>query len=73
MCPGQNPEGATIMHLLRVLYQHSERFVNLTTTLCRGASMALRRWRQEKLLEAQEAERIDRIRNPSKYLGKSQE
>jgi hypothetical protein len=33
-------------------------------------SVALRQRRQENALNALEAERLDRIRNPSKYLGK---
>ena len=38
--------------------------------LPRSVCTALRLWRREAALEALEAERLDRIRNPSKYLGK---
>jgi hypothetical protein len=38
--------------------------------LLRSVATAARRRRQQAVLEEREAERLDRIRNPSKYLGK---
>jgi len=32
---------------------------------------AVSQWRRQAVLDAMEAERLDRIRNPSKYRGKS--
>jgi hypothetical protein len=31
---------------------------------------AVKQWRRQTVVNEREAERIDRIRNPSKYLGK---
>ena len=39
--------------------------------LPRTAALALKHSRRQAVLNALEAERLDRIRNPSKYLGKS--
>lgn len=40
-------------------------------SLVQSVVVALKRRRQQIVLNELEAERIDRIRNPSKYLGKS--
>jgi hypothetical protein len=36
----------------------------------KNAAMAVEHRRQQAVLDQREAERLDRIRNPSKYLGK---
>jgi hypothetical protein len=36
----------------------------------RSMVTAVKQWRRQTVLNEHEAERIDRIRNPSKYLGK---
>jgi len=36
----------------------------------RSVFIAVKRWRQQIILDEREAERLDRIRNPSKFLGK---
>jgi hypothetical protein len=45
--------------------------VQSTWRLPRLVLAALRQWRRRTVLNDREAERLDRIRNPSKYLGKS--
>ena len=36
----------------------------------RSMVTAVKQWRRQTVVNEREAERIDRIRNPSKYLGK---
>jgi hypothetical protein len=59
------------MHILRLLRQGCVRFVKQVRAFCQAAAIALKQWRRQPVLDALEAERLDRIRNPSKYLGKS--
>jgi hypothetical protein len=59
------------MQILKLLRQEAARLVHRARTLSSAALLAIHRRRQQPALEALEAERIDRIRNPTKYLGKS--
>jgi hypothetical protein len=59
------------MQLLKRLREKSIRFVQQVRTLSRSAARAVKPWRRQAILDEAEAERLDRIRNPSKYLGKS--
>jgi hypothetical protein len=59
------------MQVLKALRQKVARLVHRARTLLDAASCAIHRRRQKTALETPEAERIDRIRNPTKYLGKS--
>jgi hypothetical protein len=40
------------------------------STTSRELVLRLKNWRRQTALSQAEAERLDRIRNPSKYLGK---
>ena len=58
------------MHALKLIREKTVRLVKQVLRLPSFFANALRqRWRQFAL-NALEAERLDRIRNPSKYLGK---
>jgi hypothetical protein len=58
------------MNNLKLLRQEFLRFIEGAQALVLAAGSAVkRRWRQ-RALDALEAERLDRIRNPSRYLGK---
>jgi len=46
------------------------RLVKQTWSLPRTISNALKRSKERTILQGREAERLDRIRNPLKYLGK---
>lgn len=59
------------MSFLKLLRQESVRFARQARTLSQAAALAVKQWRRQPVLDALEAERLDRIRNPSKYLGKS--
>ncbi len=58
------------MPMLKLLRQQSLRFVKQARALYQAAAQSVKLWRQQPGLDALEAERLDRIRNPSKYLGK---
>ena len=49
----------SIMHLVKQAW-----------LLPRFVVIAIKRWRRQIVLDEREAERLDRIRNPSKYLGR---
>jgi hypothetical protein len=55
----------------RFLRQFAIRFLKQAQALSQAAAVAVKRWPRQRALGAMEAERLDRIRNPSKYLGKS--
>jgi hypothetical protein len=59
------------MQILKLLRRGSVRFVKRARALSQAAAIAVKQWRRQPVLDALEAERLDRIRNPSKYLGKS--
>jgi hypothetical protein len=59
------------MRVLRLLCRESARLVQHARDYSEKLRGALIRRRQQPALDALEAERIDRIRNPGKYRGKS--
>jgi hypothetical protein len=59
------------MEILKFLRQMSVRFVGRTRDLFQATIIAVTQRRRQAVLDELEAERLDRIRNPSKYLGKS--
>jgi hypothetical protein len=59
------------MQILKLLRQKSVRFVKHARALSQAAATAVKQWRRQPVVDALEAERLDRIRNPSKYPGKS--
>jgi hypothetical protein len=59
------------MEILKFLRQMSVRFVGQTRDLLQATIIAVTQRRRQIVLDEREAERLDRIRNPSKYLGKS--
>lgn len=58
------------MQRLKHLFQTAIELVKWVRLLPYSLAMAGRRKRRRAILEEDEAERLDRIRNPSKYLGK---
>ena len=56
-----------ISNLLRRLFA---RLVSRLRFVAQTASFSTKQWRRQLLLDALEAERLDRLRHPSKYLGK---
>jgi hypothetical protein len=62
---------APALPMLKFLRRSSVRLIKGALALCQVAATVANPWRREPVLDAWEAERLDRIRNPSKYLGKS--
>lgn len=60
----------TIALRLRALGQSMLGFIQETLFFTRSGAAALQNRRQQTVKDAAEAERIDRIRNPSEYRGK---
>jgi hypothetical protein len=58
------------MDIMKLLRQLCRRFLQHVQALAQAVAIAVRQWRLQPGLDALEAERLDRIRNPSKYLGK---
>ncbi len=58
------------MHLLKLIFQKFTGFLRRTARLPRSISTALGRRRLQIGVDAAEAERLDRIREPWKYRGK---
>jgi hypothetical protein len=58
------------MHALKLIYRITVGLVRQTWLLPQSVAVALKRRRRQFALNVLEAERLDRIRNPSKYLGK---
>jgi hypothetical protein len=59
------------MHPLKTAVLSLARLARQVGSLPHTLALALKRWRQNAALDALEADRLDRIRNPTKYLGKS--
>lgn len=59
------------MQFLKRLHEESIRWAKRAQGFRQAAFGAMKQWRQQAVLDEAEAERLDRIRNPSKYLGKS--
>ena len=58
------------MRLLKLIRQTIVSLVQEAWWLPQSVRVALKRRRRQASLDEAEAERLDRIRNPSKYLGK---
>jgi hypothetical protein len=58
------------MHILKHIYQATLSLLKQAWLLTEWVGMAVKQQRQRIALQRFEAERLDRIRNPSKYLGK---
>lgn len=58
------------MQILKLICQTMVELLTRVRRLPRKLAATFKRRRQQLILHALEAERLDRIRNPSKYLGK---
>ena len=58
------------MHVLKHICQATVSLVKQARLLPQSVATAVKQKRRRFALNALEAERLDRIRNPSKYLGK---
>jgi hypothetical protein len=58
------------MHALKLLRQAIIHLVKQAWLLPQSLAIAVKQWRHQAVLNDLEAERLDRIRNPWKYLGK---
>jgi hypothetical protein len=58
------------MHLLKLIREITVSLLKQVWLFPRSVAAANRQRRQQLALDALEIERLDRIRNPSKYLGK---
>ena len=58
------------MHALRPLRQAIIHLLKQAWLLPQCGAIAVKQRRRQNVLDGIEAERLDRIRNPSKYLGK---
>ena len=58
------------MQRLKLIGQQIVHFFELISRFPQSVAMAVKQRQQQADLDGQEAERIDRICNPSKYLGK---
>jgi hypothetical protein len=58
------------MHVLKLIYQTAVGLFKQAWLLPHSVVAALKQQRRQFALNELEAERLDRIRNPSKYLGK---
>src|ERR1700694_314558 len=58
------------MHILKLICRTIIRLVKQAWILPQTVALAVRQRRQQVVLNELEAERLDRICNPSKYLGK---
>ena len=62
--------GYHLMHALKLIYLALLQLVKQAWLLPQSITSAIRYRRQQIAWDEHEAERLDRIRNPSKYLGK---
>jgi hypothetical protein len=70
---GRNQDCAPVlpnMHVLKLIFERIGGLVQLACRLPSSVALALKQRRRQFALNVLEAERLDRIRNPSKYLGK---
>jgi hypothetical protein len=58
------------MKTLKTICLAAVRLVKQAWLLPQSVANGFRQWRHQAALNVTEAERLDRIRNPSKYLGK---
>jgi hypothetical protein len=59
------------MHLIKLILEAIASLARQAWRLPQSVALAIQQSRQQSALNMIEAERLDRIRNPSKYLGKS--
>lgn len=62
--------GQVLMQLLKLICEQTAAIYEQAMRLPRFLAIALKRRQRQFALNALEAERLDRIRNPSKYLGR---
>ena len=60
----------SLRQLLQAIARATLALIELVWTLFRFPARALRQRRRRSARDKREAERLDRIRNPTKYLGK---
>lgn len=58
------------MNLLKFIYLTFIELTKQAWLLPQSVATGIKRWRQQVAADEMEAERLDRIRHPSKYLGK---
>jgi hypothetical protein len=58
------------MHAFKLIYQTAISLIKQASLFPHAVAVALKRRRRQFALNVLEAERLDRIRNPSKYRGK---
>jgi hypothetical protein len=58
------------MHTLKLICRAILHLVRQTWRLPQSAGSAIKQRRRQTLLQELEAERLDRLRNPSKYVGR---
>jgi hypothetical protein len=58
------------MYLLNLIYRTGLELARQTRLLLQSLASGVRKWHRQRTPYRGEAERLDRIRNPSKYLGK---
>jgi len=58
------------MHLLKLIGRATFTLIKQVWFLPRSIATALKQRREQVILDEMETERLDRIRNPSKYRGK---
>jgi hypothetical protein len=58
------------MHVITLIYQTTVGLFKQAWLFPHSVAVALKQRRRQFALNALEAERLDRIRNPSRYLGK---
>ena len=62
-----NPEQYYSMEILKLIWQTIMELIKQAWQLPRSVATAVKRKRQRRGLNDHEAERLDRLRNPSKY------
>lgn len=61
----------TLSEILKRRREAFARFIRAARIVCQAAAASVSQRRRQRILDGLEAERLDRIRNPLKYLGKS--
>ena len=65
-----NDDQKTNMNTLKLIYLTISQLIKQAWLLPQSVANAVKQRRQQVVLNGLEAERLDRIRNPSKYRGK---
>jgi len=66
----ENRIDKTRVRILELIYLTVTRLARQVWALPQSIATGIRRWQRQTALNEAEAERLDRIRHPSKYLGK---